>query len=102
MAFTPGPWKWRVSRTMMHLQSESIGHFGVSMPSPGHRSYVYEGSEKVEANAALIAAAPDLYKSLKEALPIFESMDIAEEDGDEPIPLIAQIRQALSKAEGKV
>ncbi len=50
----------------------------------------------VNANAYLIAAAPDMYKALKQAERTFEAFRIREVD-----PRMLMITKALAKAEGK-
>ena len=58
-------------------------------------------SKREEANARLIAAAPELLALMQDVLPILESMDHQREEGDEPMPLIDQVRATIAKATGK-
>jgi hypothetical protein len=88
---TPGPWKARI------------------VVGPGCGSIVTESGRYIasistqtgtgEANAALIAAAPDLLQSLKE---VFQLAAIFNHDAD---PIWAAVRDkakaAIAKAEGK-
>lgn len=53
-----------------------------------------------EANARLIAAAPELLAACEAALPIIESFDTAKEDGDKDLPEVAQLRAAIARARG--
>lgn len=56
---TPGPWHWHKSRTQLHLHDGKSNCFSqVSMPSPHNQDQ--EFAPLYEANAKLIAAAPDL------------------------------------------
>ena len=62
---TPGPWK-------AHLDQVAI----VEM-SDGHQFYVGgedQSTDTIDANAALIAAAPDLLAALEAILPEFEML----------------------------
>jgi len=54
----------------------------------------------VEADARLIATAPDLLAALKETL---EAIEIVTPDAPEPLPdsVIAKARAAVAKAEGR-
>ena len=57
-----------------------------------------EDSEETEANARLIASAPELLKACKESLPVIsgsvnDAMDVAS--------IVYIIKQAIAKAEGK-
>ena len=65
------------------------------------------GHEKAKANAALIAAAPDLLEALELALPILEVLhnaydpESAEDDtASDARYAIDQVRAAIAKAEG--
>lgn len=71
-AFTPGPWRW---------DGDQLWHIGESYESEVDW-HIYTGIKKecgpygapiVEANASLIAAAPEMYEMLKEALSIIEA-----------------------------
>ena len=94
--FTPGPW----------------GHMGNGLISAGEFTYVAQikgarftdkdigapRQEQADANATLIAAAPDLYAALKAIADL--------DDGDKPYfwhfeHEFADARAALAKADGK-
>jgi len=62
---TPGPWVWQDARTMRHLHAPETSRIGlcVSMPKAGHKGY--RQTPEDEANARLIAAAPDLLDACK-------------------------------------
>ncbi len=57
------------------------------------------------ANARLIAAAPELLAALNDALPLLEGFEDADmhEDDEVPIvaPVLAKVRAAIAKAEGR-
>lgn len=66
--YTKGPWHWQRCRTMQHLQDADGNCFAqISMPCP-HLYRETETREAYEANARLIAAAPDQNASLTELL----------------------------------
>ena len=113
-AFTPGP--WRVDATV------ALGAYGVwtAYPThPGHDGQGYESQicsvlpheihdvsrEQRDANAALIAAAPDLYAALVDLLERAEALN--EAASGQPFDaapfaagLIANARAALAAATG--
>jgi len=66
--FTPGP--WRIAR---QNPSPTTGEWMISGAKPGYLAEARDcGSGDVEANARLIAAAPDLLDALYRALPFIE------------------------------
>jgi len=87
-AFTPGP--WAVIQSGLHGDS-----WLVCEDVPGHLRPVCateHGHPKAEANARLIAAAPDLYNAVLLAL---ESLQVG---GVFPLSVQPHLRAALSKA----
>ena len=97
---TPGPWRWHIARTMQHLVVDTVEGFrgfGVSMPIMGHRGYREEANPgEYEANARLIAAAPDLLEACEAALTLLDSR--ADENGPDRWLLL---RNAIAKARGE-
>jgi len=98
---TPGPWEAQTNRSPLTITSE-LPH--LPQAKGGHRQFreiaeVYvsdkgDGAPEDFANAALIAAAPELLESLKEALEVMGTWDDAE-------PGWATIaRAAIAKAGG--
>lgn len=63
---TPGPWRWEDARTCRHLMGKD-GGLGYSIAKPKITDLPI-----VEANAHLIAAAPDLLEALQDALQYLE------------------------------
>ncbi len=81
---TPGP--WRVEKYV-----SAVGMYCIV--EPHGRSLAFTDIRANEADANLLAAAPDLLEACKRAL-----RDMTEWDGDELIPLI---EAAIAKAEGR-
>lgn len=98
--FTPGPWKVFKSADgrIVGIGREGTGE-GVTDP----RFQLWGDGDERDANAFLIAAAPDMYAALKGL--IEREWQHAEETGQAPPASIAAglatARAALSKAEGK-
>lgn len=59
---------------------------------------LYGGSEKINANAALIAACPDMLASLREIVTACEAVTIGTDAVAEPLAIALS---AIAKAEGK-
>jgi hypothetical protein len=74
------------------------GGFPIAIVYPDTRLSSKDSIAKREANAHLIAAAPDMYEALQEALGIFPGDWI-----NQPylVDIHIKIQQALAKAEGK-
>jgi len=90
--FTPGPWKID-QRTVYALDVYGVNRFYASVHG------VHTPTAEIEANARLIAAAPDLLEALEGALKYVafafnEGMDGAEQAG-------LAIESAISKAKGE-
>lgn len=80
---TQGPW---VVETWRDVGNETVyGIVGAEKAGP----------EEAQANARLIAAAPDLLEAAKEALAIFEFLPQTTNG-----PVANQLRAAITKAEG--
>ena len=82
--FTPGPWRFS-DGTIRDEPGRGIAEMWI---------YIGIGPSQREANAALIAAAPDLYAFAQEFLRVWAG------PGRTDSPLEAQARAALAKAEG--
>lgn len=90
---TPGPWK--VAR---QNPSPTTGEWMICGANPGYLAEVRDcGSGDVQANARLIAAAPDLLAALQGLLRgIFDGPDEAD-----AAMLVAKARDAVNKATGE-
>jgi len=99
--YTPGPWE------VMHKTSE--GHRLV-----GDDTYGFIKVDKIcdglcgrgdmEANACLIASAPELLDACKESLKYFKSIEKCVTDSEELGEVkfnIVKLEEAITKAEGK-
>lgn len=103
--FTPGPWKWKdddYSRLIStkpepdNFSSTGFSFSTVLRPDFTVDGYCDDGDPYVdisEANANLIAAAPDLYYALDK---LFEVVT-----GDIPMGLSQVVYEALAKARGE-
>lgn len=97
--FTPGPWEYEVDlqeagkNLILEFQSVIIG---------GERRIRMTG-ENAEANARLIAAAPEMYEALKELIGGLELATHNEliEMYIDPYGVINNAKRVLAKAEGK-
>ena len=92
--FTPGPWRFN---------DTDDGAFEVSSAATGDVKYGdgvaavwYLGDDRSEAaaNAALIAAAPDLLKVVKATLNLFEHVS-------PDLPTLPELRALIDRAEGR-
>lgn len=109
MKHTPGPWTYGKVSPLV----EKIGEDYVPDPSIGHSSDLRTehnnfritawghglGKEETEANARLIASAPDLLKACQRYMEI-----LRKHYGDMPVfmrPITNVIESAISKATGK-
>jgi hypothetical protein len=117
-AFTPGPWEVRLDhdeglkRDWRSIVADG-GRTSVVRPDSystnkwGERETVC-GMWVTEANANLIAAAPDLYEALDEMVKVIEQYIIPiheRENPGTPLPepdFISKARASLSKANGEV
>lgn len=91
---TPGPWKWWTTHEGSHRINPEEG--GLVIASCDTRNpFSYEQ----EANARLIAAAPDLLKACKALLDVYGELHALYDIGDCDASDAARI--AIAKAEGK-
>ena len=99
--FTPGPWNVMETRTEKDdLYSRCwVDAYGSSIkPAEAYGNT----KDEAEANAALIASAPELLEACKNALALIEYVSPSEFDmsGTELQKELEPIRQAISKAGG--
>lgn len=97
---TPGPWTLYET-----TNADDAGEFEVDAPDYETVALVY-ASENLVANAALIAAAPDMYEALRGALAFFENEARRELHDDGEVSGWVDgnrdaIRAALARAEGR-
>lgn len=99
-AHTPGPWEVRFGRRGSVNGSKPV------ITSMGGRAYIVSGiasggtepvGETIEANANLIAAAPDLLAALKGAKRLLSDLVLDGEGND----IFRAMQDAIAKAEGK-
>lgn len=94
-AHTPGPWKVVAHPKVARVESmRSVGHGANGMASV---AWLTGGALNQEANARLIAAAPDLLAALKDLLAAQMYLD----DDERVLEAEKLACAAISKAEGK-
>lgn len=90
---TPGPWI---------IQSDSCHYDTLSIVNVGRKMVVHVGGccepAEQEANAHLIAAAPELLRAAKDFVEWFECGRV----GDKPIAELHYARAAVAKAKGEI
>ncbi len=99
--FTPGPWS--AGKTTVFGPDDQDGHVTHIASVAGHNDHA-------PANAALIAAAPELYATLEYLLPHLAELDRAERHRNRNNPTavlhaqvcINNVQNALGKARGEV
>jgi hypothetical protein len=100
-AHTPGPWSWKIE-PQAYPESDDADLPAVVRSANGkevvtiYERYCTDGD--YEANARLIAAAPDLLDALKR---LESTARILPESMDEPGSAMSQARAAISRAEGR-
>ncbi len=108
---TPGPWEYVRETEYMGGYPCNVSHkvkVGQELLTVGCHGYGWGEPEKeIEANAHLIAAAPELYEALKEALPVL--LGLVTDEGLKPekkgyvcggYSAYEAAKKALGKAEG--
>jgi len=98
--FTPGPWDWMTcsfpTTSMRIVEPRAIVTCQKTHKNIATLEYS-EDAEETNSNARLIAAAPDMYEALKEALTVIDQSEHAlgiERDA------VDAIKMALAKADG--
>lgn len=104
MKHTPGPWKFRQKRGnniyehIVHNEHYKIIAFldaeGASGPSE------YEKANEVKANAALIAAAPEILANLKELIDAMSSKSLQKMFLPSDFDRLHTAKLAVARAEG--
>jgi hypothetical protein len=96
-AHTPGPWNVMPGRSLLHVETDCDNPGGAGVP-------ICSLPLKAEANARLIAAAPDLLDALRDALTGFTDLSNGWPERElhmTPAEVIAKAVAALAKAEGR-
>ncbi len=97
---TPGPWKYCPDARGYGKRAQRI-IWGAKGPGYGAIAEVsYFPSEEIEANARLIAAAPEMLAAL-ESLEAWSQECIPDDWEDDGYEFIRQAKQAISKAKGE-
>ena len=90
--FTPGPWRYEASTKT--IRSEPANYWLATMDS-------WDGAVNHEANAALIAAAPDIYAALQDITSAYERALARFGAHEWGMLTVETARAALAKADGK-
>lgn len=93
---TPGPWTYNLYKPGSKYQNPAVtdkAHNGIVMEVWG------QGKECAEANARLIAAAPDLLAACEAALIRIKEYEIV---NDYHHPLVRQLERAIDMAKGPI
>lgn len=104
MTHTPGPWfverMYEASRTIAMMRDFKGPNVALAVHGPQNWIHAAGAAEQIEANARLIAAAPELLIALKETLDYWDSTGFStcEPDCD---CLVESVRDAIHKAEGR-
>jgi hypothetical protein len=105
---TPGPWVASVQRSregsdlgwIVQHKNGRICWPSLAYSEPNAEADASDPAR--EANARLIAAAPDMYEALKEALQLFDLVTALDDQGSNALGQAEiAIRAALAKAEGR-
>lgn len=93
---TPGPWTIKFGLNVMGKDVRYPSQERLVANAGGHANNIWneQVTAENEANAHLIAAAPDLLEALREMVDRFESCD------DDP-EYVTRARAAIAKAEGR-
>lgn len=110
--FTPGPWKlekWQTGALYVgYGRPDRDGIDGIITDWPDAGDYTPECQAQMEANARLIAAAPELYEEAEFLVGRLRSLeselgddDTAREYYGHVVPSIARLASILAKARGE-
>ena len=93
---TPGPWFYDTGKTEALIVEEdgaTVAEIRTTYQTTAHRS--------LEANARLMAAAPDLLAALKKIMLEHDALQMADKKTGDRWPAATLARAAIKKAEGK-
>lgn len=95
---TPGPWGIQEGKTLLHIETFESERGDGSLDT---RTPICSVPKKSEANARLIAAAPDLLGASKSALHLLEYEQNEGTKFSSHINVeLKELREAIAKAEG--
>jgi len=98
--FTPGPWQY-AANTVYKLNEGRVNHFWLNVSATSNGASEIEQ----EANAALIAAAPEMYQEIEGDIKRIEAQMMFKTDADETLPGLIDLRDRklalLARARGE-
>jgi hypothetical protein len=95
---TPGPWKLEAGRSIV----TDGGRFNLAYSTDKKTGAAsFPNFVELDANAALIAAAPDLLKSLEAVTGMYEAALGGKYDDPDEAEIIDKARAAIAKARGE-
>ena len=99
MTHTPGPWKLNKDKTTVYCTTRNNDEPGIC--STKGEALILLSREAQEANARLIASAPDLLEALRELEPIAHRLGGESPKYDLLNNATAKARAAIATAEGR-
>jgi hypothetical protein len=99
MSHTPGPWRWDHESNVGNLIVDPERNAVATFQARSHLKWAEQQAER-EANARLIAAAPELLEALK-GLEQWYDAEVEPPHREFFNAAIAKARAAIAKAEGK-
>lgn len=96
---TPGPWYWANGDVICAHVGERISEIADLRPQRGPQSALSPNKDEFEANAHLIAAAPELLALIDR---LVGTWDNYEDMGPDPLdPIVEAARKTIAKARGE-
>lgn len=104
--FTPGPWRLSMeSKRIIKKDFSAIGSndgFLIASSMGRDDSGFYASDDEADANALLIAAAPDLYEAATDALNVLDRSMDKPPSHNQIMAVLEKLSAALAKARGEI
>jgi hypothetical protein len=98
---TPGPWELLAGRTFKTCNGEFYLAYGSDKYGNPRFCSKENGWPEMDANARLVAAAPDLLEALKAVEALAYELRVSAEYANAAQAMKEQVKRAIAKAEGK-